>query len=301
MARLGWLPRKLQGPLRKVTSRPGAPFAAVVAGVPVALWPEVEAAFPEFDKTFSRSSASEDEVVRAAERVGGALLFDDARRRLGARLAASGVTCFHVSPAPVPALFSGSEVARGFMLDSVGPWHGARRVTDFDRVLCDLDLSRHPDLSSAGARLAAALSVPASGGRLLIIAPEPGSLDPDADIVAQFVGRHAASDVEEFDAHLRAPWHDPSVQQALRSALARCGPVASRHAALGAVAACRGRRVVSSGQPLPVRYGLADGFSSPRRIRRLDTSAFLACVLASARFVNGGRLVDPVAFAEATA
>jgi hypothetical protein len=303
-ARAGLLPPRMQGRVRAVSRRPHAPHRAVVMGVELQAWREVDAAFPEFAKLFARRSAKAVDIINAFRGEGDILVLGEAASQRVAAQVRLEASCevVHLGRAPLPRLIGPEGNVRGWTLDAQGPWRRAQRNTEMNLVLGHMDLGATPLLLAHAEELVRRLALqPASGGDVLVIRPDPVGPARRALAEASFstlreVASQTGLRVRIFEEHYATHWADDSVLDAFDAALTECAVVVTDGSPLGATALVRGREVIVRGRPFYAGWGLTTDLLPVRRSRTLDLAGFVAgAVLLTARYVApDGRLADPL-------
>ena len=290
--------------LIQLTKRPAASYRAVAYGVPEDQWEAFEAAYPEYEMIFTKPDIMAAELRLAlAARNTVLLAFDGAPRRLiQVACRQLNVQVFQASYAPLPILERNGEVARGFLIDSMGDWLKARRPTELSIFLENFDISGRKQLMAAAKHLLAA-STPLSMGDGCLILPSftastlpQGTEEPgDADL-RTVAADYATPDQWVFFRGNRAEgWAAPEVVFDFLNTLQNCKTVVVGDNPLGILAVLAGREVVVSGRPFWAGFGLTKDLSLFKRRRNLsgtDLVALLVFVLS--RYVDEtNRLIDP--------
>ena len=290
--------------LVRLTKRPTASYRAVAYGVPEDHWEAFEAAYPEYEMIFTKPDVMAAELRLAlAARNTLLLAFDGAPRRLiQVACRQLNVLVFQASYAPLPILERNSEVARGFLIDSMGDWLKARRPTELSIFLENFDISGREQLMAAAKHLlAASTPLPMGEGCLILpsftAAPLPQDTDEvGADNLRAIAADYASPDQWVFFRGNRVEgWAAPEVVFDFLNTLQNCKTVVVDDNPLGMLAVLAGREVVVSGRPFWAGFGLTKDLSLFKRRRSLTSEDFIALlVFVLSRYVDEtNRLIDP--------
>lgn len=291
--------------LVRLTKRPKGSYRAVAYGVPEDHWEAFEAAYPEYEIIFAKLDISASELRLAlAVRNTVLLAFDGAPNRLiQVACRQLDVPIFQASYAPIPILEKNEEVARGFLIDSIGNWLKARSPTELSIFLENFDLSDRIDLMAASKHLLDTSIQPPMGENCMIL-PSFSAVSTltQENEEANYVDlRLIAADYAPpeqwifFRNKLAAGWASPDVVFDFLYALQNCKTVVVNNNPLGILAVLAGRTVVVSGRPFWAGFGLTKDlslFKRPRTLKREELVALLVFTLS--RYVDeSNHVIDP--------
>lgn len=302
------------------------PWRALVLGAPSGHYAAIDQAFPEFRKQFVVNRVPV-EILRKELAAGPAPailvwgISGGTQLRQLQQLDISPYPIFHISPGPID-LGQGADRMRGYVLDWTGLYSNARRASDLETILNYFPFADHPDMVAAARKDAPRLFPKSARTGPVVVACQDrsdpaavfaGRLQPDVeDLIAMARANHPGEEIVLFQVCPR----DKS-RAAHRTALERLGQVARAEeeagildicqhlytgsADLGFEAVMRRIPVTTVGAPFYAGWGLTDDRRPvPRRDRALSRHELCAAVLLLySRFVQGGRLVQPLSPGEA--
>lgn len=290
-----------------LTPRYDAPYNAVVYGLEPELWEHFDNAYPEFRKTFVPNNIHVAELRNLISPKTTALIVRNgcARRRLD--LASSGMTrtTFNVAPAPIFKLVNGDDVARGFLLDSMGNWELARRTTEADIMLQSLNLDTRQDLVERACALLEATVSPIAGDTCLVISTATDeaargdtlTFEEQAEFEEALIAHAKGKPVRVFRPEPFEEFGTEDNWARFVKQLKGCDTVVVKDSALGLLPLLLGCKVIVTGRPFWAGYGLTEDMRDIDRHRSLSRSELAAILLGvQCRYsTDAGVLIDPLA------
>lgn len=282
--------------VRRVRSRPQAPYRGLVVGLERGLWAAFDAAYPEIDKVFAERSAGFKELLREVENGDTAILAHGAvgTRTSTALATVTDAPVFTIDLAPLPRIGG----LRGFVVDSGGILQNRYRDSDVGVFLREFDLSRRGRLVDDARRLAGVLEIPlttAAPRALIVPPPVTAGLEttPRREaLMAEATALVGADGWDVFDAPFGRPWFSEDVSEAFARELMTHDPIITYDSPLGVAALAAGRDVIATGRPYYADWTV----SAKGRTAARPVADFLAIsVLTLARYVDSnGCLRDPL-------
>lgn len=290
--------------LVRLTKRPSASYRAVALGLPEAHWEAFETAYPEFEIIFAKPDVTANELHLALATNNTALLAFSGASRLLIQVACRqlNVQVFQASFAPIPILERNGEIARGFLIDSMGDWLKARRPTELSIFLEYFDFSARSQLIAAAKHLLA-INPPLPLGEGCLILPSATAA------AASTVGTNAdETELRDVATDYTSPekmvffrynhadaWAAPEVIFDFINSLQTCKIVVVSDNPLGLLAVLSGCEVVVSERPFWAGFGLTKDLHQFKRHRSLTHEELVALLIfVLSRYVNeSNRLIDP--------